>query len=68
MAQFMHGHCDIPNIKAVGLMVSVKIFVLCFSIESLTQLHVHVSVAMEATILIQSAPKPYAVNPHGGSH
>ena len=53
------SHCYIPNIKAVGLMVSEKKIFLVFPIVSLWDL----SVAMETTILIQSAPKPNAINP-----
>ena len=49
----------IPNIKAVGLVVSEKKIFLVFPIVSLWDL----SVAMETTILIQSAPKPNAINP-----
>ena len=52
------SHCYILNIKAVGLVVSEKIF-LVFPIVSLWEL----SVAMETTILVQSDPKPNAVNP-----
>ena len=62
MAQFMKrtiSHCYIPNIKAVGLVVSEKKIFLVFPIVSLWDL----SVAMETTILIQSAPKPNAINP-----
>ena len=62
MAQFMSptiSHCYIPNIKAVGLVVSEKKFFLVFPIVSLWDL----SVAMETTILIKSAPKPNAINP-----
>ena len=62
MAQFMLrtiSHCYIPNIKAVGLVVSEKKIFLVFPIVSLWDL----SVAMETTILIQSAPKPNAINP-----
>ena len=62
MAQFMYrtiSHCYIPNIKAVGLVVSEKKIFLVFPIVSLWDL----SVAMETTILIQSAPKPNAINP-----
>ena len=62
MAQFMQrtiSHCYIPNIKAVGLVVSEKKIFLVFPIVSLWDL----SVAMETTILIQSAPKPNAINP-----
>ena len=57
---------DIRNIKAVGLVVSDKKIVLVFPIVSLWDL----SVAMETTILIQSAPKPNAINPQPnyGSH
>ena len=51
--------CYIPNIKAVGLVVSEKKIFLVFPIVSLWDL----SVAMETTILIQSAPKPNAINP-----
>ena len=54
-----HCHCYIPNIKAVGLVVSEKKIFLVFPIVSLWDL----SVAMETTILIQSAPKPNAINP-----
>ena len=46
-------------IKAVGLVVSEKKMFLVFPIVSLWDL----SVAMETTILIQSAPKPDAINP-----
>ena len=62
MAQFMKrtiSHCYIPNIKAVGLVVSEKKIFLVFPVVSLWDL----SVAMETTILIQSAPKPNAINP-----
>ena len=62
MAQFTQrtiSHCYIPNIKAVGLVVSEKKIFLVFPIVSLWDL----SVAMETTILIQSAPKPNAINP-----
>ena len=59
MAQFINcSHCYIPNIKAVGLVVSEKKIFLVFPIVSLWDL----SVAMETTILIQSAPKPNAIN------
>ena len=53
------SHCHIQNIKAVGLVVSEKKIFLVFPIVSLWDL----SVAMETTILIQSAPKPNAINP-----
>ena len=52
MAQFIKrtiSHCYIPNIKAVGLVVSEKKMFLVFPIVSLWDL----SVAMETTILIQ---------------
>ena len=55
----INSHCYIPNIKAVGLVVSEKKIFLVFPIVSLWDL----SVAMETTILIQSAPKPNAINP-----
>ena len=62
LAGFMKGttkHCYIQNIEALGLVISEKIFFMFFPIVSLWEL----SVAMETTILIQSVPKPNAVNP-----
>ena len=56
---YVEDHCYIPNIKAVDLVVSEKKIFLVFPIVSLWDL----SVAMETTILTQSAPKPNAINP-----
>ena len=47
------------HIEALGLVVLKKNFFFVFPIVSLWEL----SVAMETTILIHSAPKPDAVNP-----
>ena len=51
-------HCYTQNIKALGLMVSEKIF-LCFPIVSQREL----SVAMETRVLIRSGPKSIATFP-----
>ena len=63
LAGLMKGttkHRYIQNIEALGLVVlKKKKFFYVFPILSLWEL----SVAMETTILIQSAPKPNAVNP-----
>ena len=62
MAQYMYriiSHCHIPNIKAVGLVVSEKKIFKFLPIVSLWELYV----AMETTIFIQTAPKPNADNP-----
>ena len=47
------------NIEALGLLVSEKKFFIFSQCKSICEL----SVSMETTILIQSAPKPNAVNP-----
>ena len=47
------------KIEALGLLVSEKKFFIFSQCKSICEL----SVSMETTILIQSAPKPNAVNP-----
>ena len=62
LAGFMKGitkHCYTQNIKALGLMVSEKIFFYVFPIITLWEL----SVVMETRVLIRPGPKPNTVNP-----
>ena len=52
-------HCYIQNMKALGLVVSEKIFFYVFPTVSLWEL----SVAMETRVLIQPGPKPNTTFP-----
>ena len=58
LTQFIMGttkHCYIQNIESLGLVISEKRIFFFFFLWELP-------VAMEITILIQSAPKPNAIN------